>query len=265
LRQCAGGADNAQAIGAGPEGPAEPLQRKSRGKIITATVKGDVHDIGKNIVGVVLGCNDYEVIDLGVMVPCEKILQTAHDEDADMIGLSGLITPSLDEMVHVAREMEREGLALPLLIGGATTSAKHTAVKIAPAYHETVIHVKDASRCVGVVERLTNPAKKNDLDRDNRAAQQRERDSYNRKPQRKLVSYSEALKRRFSPVWNGTAPPTPAFLGTRVLRDFPLVDIERFIDWSPFFMAWELTGKYPAIFEDKKSGVEARKLFDDAQ
>src|SRR5262249_8418000 len=161
--------------------------------------------------------------------------------------------------------MEREGLALPLLIGGATTSAKHTAVKIAPAYHETVIHVKDASRCVGVVERLTNPAKKNDLDRDNRAAQQKERDSYNRKRQRKLVSYSEALKRRFSPVWNGTAPPTPAFLGTRVLRDFPLAEIVPFIDWSPFFMAWELTGKYPAIFEDKNSGKEARKLFDDAQ
>jgi 5-methyltetrahydrofolate--homocysteine methyltransferase len=239
--------------------------RRARGKIVIATVKGDVHDIGKNIVGVVLGCNDYEVTDLGVMVPCEKILQTAREQGADMIGLSGLITPSLDEMVHVAREMEREGLALPLLIGGATTSAKHTAVKIAPAYHETVIHVKDASRCVGVVERLTNPAKKSDLDRDNRAAQQKERDSYNRKRQRKLVSYSEALKRRFSPIWNGTAPPRPAFFGTCMLRDFPLADIVRFIDWSPFFMAWELTGKYPAILEDKKTAVEARKLFDDAQ
>src|SRR5262249_46847591 len=139
--------------------------RRARGKIVMATVKGDVHDIGKNIVGVVLGCNDYEVIDLGVMVPCEKILQTARATHADMSGLSGLITPSLDEMVHVAKEMEREGFQLPLLIGGATTSAKHTAVKIAPAYHESVIHVKDASRCVGVVEKLTNPNKKADLDR----------------------------------------------------------------------------------------------------
>jgi 5-methyltetrahydrofolate--homocysteine methyltransferase len=182
-----------------------------------------------------------------------------------MIGLSGLITPSLDEMVHVAREMEREGLSLPLLIGGATTSAKHTAVKIAPAYHETVIHVKDASRCVGVVERLTNPAKRNDLDRDNRTAQQRERDSFNRKRQRKLVSYAEAVKRRFVPTWNGTAPPVPAFTGSRVLRDFPLADIVPYIDWSPFFMAWELSGKYPKILQDAKVGPEARKLFDDAQ
>jgi 5-methyltetrahydrofolate--homocysteine methyltransferase len=239
--------------------------RRARGKIVMATVKGDVHDIGKNIVGVVLGCNDYEVIDLGVMVPCEKILQTAREQGANMIGLSGLITPSLGEMVHVAREMEREGFSLPLLIGGATTSARHTAVKIAPAYHETVIHVKDASRCVGVVERLNNPAKKNDLDRDNRLTQQKERDSFNRKRQRKLVSYAEALKRRFSPVWNGTAPPTPAFMGSRVLRDFPLADIVPYIDWSPFFMAWELSGKYPAIFEDKNVGAEARKLYDDAQ
>jgi 5-methyltetrahydrofolate--homocysteine methyltransferase len=239
--------------------------RRARAKIVMATVKGDVHDIGKNIVGVVLGCNDYEVMDLGVMVPCEKILQTARDQGADMIGLSGLITPSLDEMVHVAREMEREGFSLPLLIGGATTSSKHTAVRIAPAYHETVIHVKDASRCVGVVERLTNPAKKSDLDRDNRASQQKERDSFNRKRQRKLVSYTEARNRRFSPVWNGTAPPAPSFLGTRMLRDFPLADIVPYIDWSPFFMAWELSGKYPAIFEDNKVGAEANKLFDDAQ
>src|SRR5262249_15690233 len=168
--------------------------RKARGKIVMATVKGDVHDIGKNIVGVVLGCNDYEVIDLGVMVPCEKILQTAREQNADMIGLSGLITPSLDEMVHVAKEMERQGFQVPLLIGGATTSAKHTAVKIAPAYHETVIHVKDASRCVGVVERLTRPDKKADLDRDNKAMQQRERDTFSKRRQRKLVPYAEALK-----------------------------------------------------------------------
>src|SRR5262249_25941724 len=151
--------------------------RRSRGKVLMATVKGDVHDIGKNIVGVVLGCNDYEVIDLGVMVPCEKILQTARERQVDLIGLSGLITPSLDEMVHVAKEMEREGFRVPLLIGGATTSAKHTAVKIAPAYHETVIHVKDASRCVGVVDRLTRPEARPELDRDNRAFPQKEREA----------------------------------------------------------------------------------------
>src|SRR5262249_13846102 len=160
---------------------------QSRGKIVMATVKGDVHDIGKNIVGVVLGCNDYEVIDLGVMVPCEKILHTAREQKADMIGLSGLITPSLDEMVHVAREMEREGFQVPLLIGGATTSAKHTAVKIAPAYHETVIHVKDASRCVGVVDRLNRAEQKPEIDRENRAFQAKERESFAKRKQRKLV------------------------------------------------------------------------------
>ncbi len=239
--------------------------RRARGKILLATVKGDVHDIGKNIVGVVLACNDYEVLDLGVMVPCEKILQTAREQHVDMIGLSGLITPSLDEMVHVAREMEREGFALPLLIGGATTSAKHTAVKIAPAYHETVLHVKDASRCVPAVERLANPAKKPELDRENRAMQQRERDSFARKRQRKLVSYDEALQRRFHPTWNGTAPPRPAFTGAKAMCDFPLAEIVPYIDWSPFFMAWELSGKYPAILSDAKVGEEARKLYGEAQ
>jgi 5-methyltetrahydrofolate--homocysteine methyltransferase len=238
---------------------------KARGKIVMATVKGDVHDIGKNIVGVVLGCNDYEVIDLGVMVPCEKILQTAREQGADMIGLSGLITPSLDEMVHVAREMEREGFRLPLLIGGATTSAKHTAVKIAPAYKETVIHVKDASRCVGVVEKLTNPQQKAALDTDNRAFQQRERDSFSKRRQRKLVSYAEARERRFGIEWNGYQPPKPSFLGQRALKDFPLADLVPYIDWSPFFMAWELKGKYPAILSDKTVGTEAQKLFADAQ
>jgi 5-methyltetrahydrofolate--homocysteine methyltransferase len=242
-----------------------PPARQTRGKIVMATVKGDVHDIGKNIVGVVLGCNDYEVIDLGVMVPCERILQTAREQNADMIGLSGLITPSLDEMVHVAREMEREGFSLPLLIGGATTSVKHTAVKIAPAYHETVIHVKDASRCVGVVERLTRPDKKAELDRDNVAMQQRERDTFNKRRQRKLVPYAEVLKRRLTLKWNESPAPVPSFTGTRSLRDFPLGEIVPYIDWSPFFMAWELSGKYPAIFADPKTGLEAKKLFDDAQ
>src|SRR5262249_39630803 len=161
--------------------------RKPRGRIVMATVKGDVHDIGKNIVGVVLACNDYEIIDLGVMVPCEKILLTARDRGADIIGLSGLITPSLDEMVHVAREMEREGFELPLLIGGATTSSKHTAVKIAPAYHGPVIHVKDASRSVGVLEKLCHQEQREALDRDNRAAQAKERDAFTQRRQRKLV------------------------------------------------------------------------------
>src|SRR5439155_8196176 len=204
-RQAAGGSDRSG-------------QHPSRGKIVMATVKGDVHDIGKNIVGVFLGCNDYEVIDLGVMVPCEKILQTAREKQADMIGLSGLITPSLDEMVHVAREMEREGFQLPLLIGGATTSAKHTAVKIAPAYHETVIHVKDASRCVGVVDRLTRPDQKPGLDRDNRTVQERERAAFSKRKERKLAPYAEAVKRRFTIAWEESQIARPAFLGPRVLR-----------------------------------------------
>jgi 5-methyltetrahydrofolate--homocysteine methyltransferase len=237
---------------------------KSRGKLVMATVKGDVHDIGKNIVGVVLGCNDYEVEDLGVMVPCEKILQTARDRGADMIGLSGLITPSLDEMVHVAREMEREGFQIPLLIGGATTSAKHTAVKIAPAYHGTVIHVKDASRCVPVVDRLTRPEQKAELDRENRAAQQRERENFARRRQRKLVPYAEAVQRRFAIGWKASEITRPSFLGARALRDFPLDEIVPYIDWSPFFMTWEMSGKYPMIFDDPRVGKEARKLFDDA-
>jgi 5-methyltetrahydrofolate--homocysteine methyltransferase len=239
--------------------------RPRRGKLLLATVKGDVHDIGKNIVGVVLGCNDYEVLDLGVMVPCEKILETARSEQADMIGLSGLITPSLDEMVHVAKEMEREGFDVPLLIGGATTSAKHTAVRIAPAYHGTVLHVKDASRCVGVVDRLTRPDQRPLLDRDNRAQQERERESFARRRQRKLVPYAEALRRRFAADWRGEPPAVPSFLGTRALRDFPLREIVPYIDWSPFFMAWELHGKYPAILSDATVGAEAKRLFDDAQ
>ncbi|HEY7425629.1 MAG TPA: methionine synthase [Gemmataceae bacterium] len=239
-------------------------EHKARGKVLMATVKGDVHDIGKNIVGVVLGCNDYEVIDLGVMVPCETILQKAREHAVDMIGLSGLITPSLDEMVHVAKEMEREGFQMPLLIGGATTSVKHTAVKIAPAYHETVIHVKDASRSVGVVERLTRPDEKRRLDETNRQTQAKERESFARRRQRKLVPYAEACKRRFRIDWEVAPIAVPSFLGARVLLDFPLADIVPYIDWSPFFMSWELSGKYPHILSDAKVGAEARKLFDDA-
>ncbi|HYV36148.1 MAG TPA: methionine synthase [Gemmataceae bacterium] len=240
-------------------------ERKARGKVVMATVKGDVHDIGKNIVGVVLGCNDYAIVDLGVMVPCEKILQTARDEGADMIGLSGLITPSLDEMVHVAKEMEREGFQMPLLIGGATTSAKHTAIKIAPAYHGTVIHVKDASRAVGVVDRLNRPDARPDLDKDNRVMQAKERENYARRRQRKLVPYAEALQKRFTIDWKVSPLPKPAFIGSRALREFPLSDIAQYIDWSPFFMTWEMSGKYPAILDDPTLGKEARDLFGKAQ
>jgi 5-methyltetrahydrofolate--homocysteine methyltransferase len=239
-------------------------RRQARGKILMATVKGDVHDIGKNIVGVVLGCNDYEVIDLGVMVPCEKILQTAREKQVDMIGLSGLITPSLDEMVHVAREMEREGFQVPLLIGGATTSAKHTAVKIAPGYHETVIHVKDASRCVGIVDRLTRLEQRPELDRENRAVQERERESYSRRKQRKLVSYAEACRRRFLADWTRNPIAKPGFLGPRILRNFPLPELVPYIDWSPFFMTWELPGKYPGILSHPEVGKVASELFADA-
>ncbi len=239
--------------------------RKARGTLVIATVKGDVHDIGKNIVGVVLNCNDYDVIDLGVMVPCEKILHEARERQADMIGLSGLITPSLDEMVHVAREMEREGFEIPLLIGGATTSAKHTAVKIAPAYHGTVLHVKDASKCVGVVDRLGRVESRAELDRTNRESQAYERERFAQRRQRKLVPYADALARRFAIDWTQTALAVPEFIGTRVLRDFPISELVPYIDWSPFFQTWEMKGKYPAIFDDPHAGKEARDLFDKAQ
>ncbi|WP_422926192.1 methionine synthase [Singulisphaera sp. PoT] len=238
--------------------------RRARGKVLMATVKGDVHDIGKNIVGVVLGCNDYEVIDMGVMIPCDQILKKAREESVDMIGLSGLITPSLDEMVHVAKEMEREGFDMPLLIGGATTSPKHTAVKIAPSYHGTVIHVKDASRCVGVVDRLNRPEQRPIIDKENREAQERDRENFNKRRQRKLVPYSDAVSRRYSIDWANTPIAVPSFLGPRVLKDFPLGELVPYIDWSPFFMAWELKGKYPAIFEDPNLGAVAKKTFDEA-
>jgi 5-methyltetrahydrofolate--homocysteine methyltransferase len=205
------------------------------------------------------------VIDLGVMIPGEEILRQARERKVDMIGLSGLITPSLDEMVHVARSMEREGFEVPLLIGGATTSARHTAVKIAPQYHGIVIHVKDASKSVGVVDRLGRADARAELDTQNRTTQERERESYGKRVQRKLVPYAEAVKRRFRIDW--TAPPiaVPAFLGARTLSSIPLEEIVPFIDWSPFFMSWELKGKYPKIFDDPKLGSRARELFDDAQ
>ncbi len=238
--------------------------RKARGKILMATVKGDVHDIGKNIVGVVLGCNDYEIIDLGVMVPCEEILKAAREHEVDMIGLSGLITPSLDEMVHVAKEMKREGFTMPLLIGGATTSSKHTAVKIAQNYGSTVIHIKDASRSVGVVDRLIRTETRQAIDQENREHQERERVSFARKGTRKLVPYAEALAKRFTIDWATSPSSTPSFLGSRVLRDVPLAEIVPFIDWSPFFSAWELKGKYPKILSDPEVGTVATDLFQDA-
>jgi 5-methyltetrahydrofolate--homocysteine methyltransferase len=234
-----------------------------RGKVLMATVKGDVHDIGKNIVGVVLGCNNFEVIDIGVMVPCERILAEAVKHGVDIIGLSGLITPSLDEMTHVAREMQRTGMKIPLLIGGATTSAKHTAVKIAPHYREPVVHVLDASRCVGVVETLCNPENKPKYVSDNIKLQDELRSSYEAR-QVKLIPYADAMSKKFETDWTSTRVDQPSFLGPRVLKEYPLEKIAKYIDWSPFFMAWELRGKYPKILSDSVVGTEAKKLFDDA-
>jgi 5-methyltetrahydrofolate--homocysteine methyltransferase len=238
--------------------------RRAKGKLVVATVKGDVHDIGKNIVGVVLGCNNYEVIDLGVMVPCQKILQTALEEDADMIGLSGLITPSLDEMVHVAGEMQRQGIELPLLIGGATTSRQHTAVKIAPSYHGTVVHVLDASRAVGVVNALLDPAQRKTLDARNRAEQGRMVELYEKKRDKPLCSFDEARGRRLAIDFRPEEIPQPSFVGRRVLDGFPLSEIRKYIDWTFFFTAWELKGRYPQVLESAEHGQVARELFDHA-
>jgi 5-methyltetrahydrofolate--homocysteine methyltransferase len=245
---------------------------QAQGRIVMATVKGDVHDIGKNIVGVVLGCNNYEVIDLGVMVPTEKILQTARETNADMIGLSGLITPSLDEMVHVAKEMERQGFQKPLLIGGATTSKAHTAVKIAPGYSNPVIHVLDASRAVGVVSRLINPQLKPGFVAEIRTDYEKVRQQHGEKKSRPLLSLDEARRRRTPIVWNLNEIYHPAFSGIRVFTSdnrpvtpqalhLKLSDLVPYIDWSPFFHTWELRGRFPAILENS----EAKKLFEDAQ
>ncbi|MDM4016253.1 methionine synthase [Roseiconus lacunae] len=239
-------------------------QASSRGKFLIATVKGDVHDIGKNIVGVVLQCNNFEVIDLGVMVSFETILDEAIKHDVDMIGLSGLITPSLDEMVTVAREMKRREMRMPLLIGGATTSAKHTAVKIAPAYQGPVIHVADASRSVGVVESLLSDDLRNDFITNNTNIQSELVASFRERNQ-KLVPYQEALENRFQTDWDTVRIDQPSFTGVRVLENYSLAEIREYIDWSPFFMTWELKGKYPKIFDDPRVGEEARKVFDDAQ
>jgi 5-methyltetrahydrofolate--homocysteine methyltransferase len=233
---------------------------KAQGKIVLATVKGDVHDIGKNIVGVVLACNNYEVIDMGVMVPCEKILERAKAEKADMIGLSGLITPSLDEMVHVAREMERQGFKLPLLIGGATTSRAHTAVKIAPHYSEPVVHILDASRAVPVTTSLLSDEGKSAFVEQHRADYEALRKAHSA-PKLSVVPLEAARKRRTPIEWRAEDLPVPAFIGRRALDNFPLARLREFIDWSPFFHTWGLKGIYPRILEHAEHGAQARQVF----
>lgn len=237
----------------------------ARGTFLIATVKGDVHDIGKNIVAVVLRCNNFKVVDLGVMVPCEKILEEAKKCNADIIGLSGLITPSLEEMIIVARTMQEEGWDIPLLIGGATTSAKHTAVKVAQAYEHPIVHVGDASLSVGVVEALLDPESKSAFVAKNLEAQEKARAAFGQRQQVKLVPYADALANRFTTDWDDYEPPKPEFLGTRIIEDLPLEELVPYIDWSPFFSSWQLIGKYPRIFEDAVVGEEAKKLFEDAQ
>jgi 5-methyltetrahydrofolate--homocysteine methyltransferase len=236
-----------------------------KGRIVMATVKGDVHDIGKNIVGVVLGCNNYEVIDLGVMVPADKILKIARETGAHLIGLSGLITPSLEEMTHVAKEMEREGFTVPLLIGGATTSRTHTAVKIAPYYRQPVIHVQDASRAVGVVGSLLSAEMKVNFTAENSKEQELAREKHSSRKAQPLLPFAEARSKKPVYDWATYEPPRPSFLGTHVYNPVPLEEIVPYIDWTPFFHAWELRGIYPKIFEQEGVGPKAKELFDDGQ
>ena len=239
---------------------------QSNGKILMATVKGDVHDIGKNIVGVVLQCNNFEVIDLGVMVPCEKILQVARDEKVDIIGLSGLITPSLDEMVHVAGEMQREGFSLPLMIGGATTSKAHTAVKIDPHYdRDVIVYVPDASRSVAVATQLMNASKADFVQQRKEEYQMVRERVANRKPRSRMLRYTEATDNALQLDWQNYQAPRPAFIGTRVFDNFPLADLVDTIDWTPFFITWELAGKYPKILSDEVVGAQATELYNDAR
>jgi 5-methyltetrahydrofolate--homocysteine methyltransferase len=238
---------------------------RAQGKVLLATVKGDVHDIGKNIVGVVLGCNNYEVIDLGVMVSCEKILAAARENKADIIGLSGLITPSLDEMVHVAKEMTREGFDVPLLIGGATTSKAHTAVKIAPSYEPGVVHVLDASRAVGVVGSLVSQTQKEGFVRQVRDDYARVRQAHQDRGAKPLLSIAQARANRFMSDWASVDIPVPTALGVRTIADQPLVELIPYIDWSPFFHAWELRGRYPTIFDEPTVGPRAKELYEDAR
>lgn len=235
-----------------------------RGTIVLATVKGDVHDIGKNIVGVVLRCNNFDVIDLGVMVSAEKILTAAKEHKADIVGLSGLITPSLEEMIHVAKEMKREGFTVPLLIGGATTSSRHTSVKVAPHYDEPVVHVIDASLSVPAVESLIDADKKPGFVQQNFEKQEKDLATFANKQERNLVTYEDARKNHFQTDWETVDIPTPSFLGTKTIEEMDLATLRDYIDWSPFFSTWELRGKYPKIFEDEIVGSEAKKLFTEA-
>ncbi|MRI34380.1 methionine synthase [Endozoicomonas sp. OPT23] len=240
---------------------------RSNGKILLATVKGDVHDIGKNIVGVVLACNNFEVIDLGVMVSCDKILKTAREENVDIIGLSGLITPSLDEMVHVASEMQRQNMNLPLLIGGATTSRAHTAVKIEPQYQNDIsLYVTDASRSVGISTRLMSDELKPVLLEETRTEYEKIRIRHaKRHGKRQLLTYEEALDNAFSPNWKNYQPPVPTFTGTKVFEDYPLEQLVEYIDWTPFFITWDVGGKFPAVLEDEVVGEAATSLYEDAR
>ncbi|MEY3590507.1 MAG: methionine synthase [Bacteroidota bacterium] len=234
-------------------------------KVLLATVKGDVHDIGKNIVGVVLGCNGYDIIDLGVMVPADKILDTAQKENVDVIGLSGLITPSLDEMVHVAHEMKRRGMKQPLLIGGATTSRMHTAVKIAPQYEHGVLHVLDASRSVTVVSSLLSKEQKPKLLQQTKDEYQTLQQQFLNKNKKSLIPYQEAVVTKEYFDWKKHKPTTPSFTGKRVLKNVDLATIARYIDWGPFFIAWEMPGRFPDVLSDKVFGQEAQRLFEDAK
>jgi 5-methyltetrahydrofolate--homocysteine methyltransferase len=240
----------------------EKTEGSVQAKVLLATVKGDVHDIGKNIVGVVLGCNNYGVVDLGVMVPAEKILDTAIAEGCDIVGLSGLITPSLDEMVYVASEMQRRGMNLPLLIGGATTSRAHTAVKIAPSYDHSTLHVLDASRVVNVVSDLLSPERRTVLDAKNRSEQEKSRKLFEHRQNRELISLGIARENGTQIEWGSEEVPTPVFQGRRVIDDVSLQEIAHYIDWTFFFSAWELKGKFPKILEHEHHGAAARELYD---
>jgi 5-methyltetrahydrofolate--homocysteine methyltransferase len=240
----------------------EKLEGRVQAKVLLATVKGDVHDIGKNIVGVVLGCNNYGVVDMGVMVPADKILDTAVAEGCDIVGLSGLITPSLDEMVYVAAEMQRRGMDVPLLIGGATTSRAHTAVKIAPAYDNSTVHVLDASRVVNVVSDLLSPERRPALDAKNRSEQEKSRKLFEHRQNRELISLGIARENGVPIEWRSEDVPLPAFTGRRVIDDVSLEDIAPYIDWTFFFSAWELKGKFPKILDHERYGAAARELYD---
>ncbi len=243
----------------------EKVSGSARGKIVMATVKGDVHDIGKNIVGVVLGCNNYEIIDLGVMVPTDKILDAAIAEGADIIGLSGLITPSLDEMASVAKEMERRGIELPLLIGGATTSRQHTAVKISPHYSQPVVHVLDASKAVNVVSDLLSKERQGTLIEENRADQEKLRAIYENRKEKPLLAIADARANASAIEFSDPAPAKPARLGRQVIDDVTAADLDPFIDWTFFFSTWELKGKFPKILDDPKVGEAARELYENAR